>query len=92
MVSYRLKLHELPDHVKEFTNQGLLTETHLIEISKIQIDLYFIPWLITEQAWEELAEIAVSGVRKDGKKSTRATAKDVEVRSRCMGAILVRPV
>jgi hypothetical protein len=50
MVSYRLKLYDLPNHIKDFTNQGLLTETHLIEICKLQINLYFSPWLTTEQA------------------------------------------
>lgn len=78
MVGYRLRLHGLSQHIKGFVNQGLLTETHLIEITSLSIDLHFSPWLTTEEAWEELAEIAVGGVRKDGKKSTRATAKDVE--------------
>jgi hypothetical protein len=39
-------------HLKEFTTQGLLTETHLREISTLQLELYFSPWLTTEQAWE----------------------------------------
>lgn len=77
-IGYRLKLHSLPNQIKEFVNQKLLTETHLIEITKLGIDSHFVPWLTTEQAWQELAELAVRGIRKDGKKTTRATAKDVE--------------
>lgn len=55
MVSLRLKLHALPDKVKRFTSQGELTEAHLIEIARLQVDLYLSPWLTTAQAWEELA-------------------------------------
>jgi ParB/RepB/Spo0J family partition protein len=61
MVSLRLRLHALPDTINQFINQGLLKEAHLIEISQIQIDLYFLPWLTDEQAWQELAEWAGNG-------------------------------
>jgi len=49
MVSLRLKLHNMPETVKNYTNQGDLTEAHLIQISKLQIDLYLSLWLSTQQ-------------------------------------------
>lgn len=68
MVSYRLKLHQLPEKIKVFINQGSLEETHLLEISKLSIDLYFSPWLTTSQAWEELANKAIYDKGKNGSK------------------------
>jgi len=58
-ISVCLRLHTLPEKVKSFIHQGSLTETHLIQIIEIYIDVYFSPWLTTEQAWEELAAKAV---------------------------------
>lgn len=77
-VSERLKFYTLSERVKGFIQQGFMTEGHLRGITSIFTAEYFSPWLTTEQAWEELAELVVMGIRKDGKKSTRATAKDVE--------------
>lgn len=77
MVSLRLKLHRLPSRIKEFINQGLLSETHLIKIAGLQIDLYFAPWLTQEQAMLELTEKAVRDKKKNGEKSVRALEADV---------------
>ena len=49
MVSFRINLHTLPDEVKSFTNQNMITETQLIQILPLQINLYFQPWLTTDQ-------------------------------------------
>ncbi|MGB9791858.1 MAG: DNA methyltransferase [Thermacetogeniaceae bacterium] len=77
MVSYRLKLHKLPEKIKGFTNQGLLSETHLLKIAALRIDSYFAPWLTQEQAMLELAEKAVRDKKKNGEKSVRALEADV---------------
>jgi hypothetical protein len=61
----------MPDSVKTFTNQDKLKEAHLIEILGLQVDLYFSP-LTSEVAWLELAELAATGVVKNGKKTVRA--------------------
>lgn len=58
MVNYRLKLNNLSNEIKEFINQGLLEETHLIKIMQLSIDLYFSPWLTTEQAQLEICQWA----------------------------------
>jgi hypothetical protein len=68
MVAIRLKLNSLPDKVKRFTSQGLLTESHLFEIGQLQVDLY--SWLTSEQAWQELVARAVKS--KLTLKDTRA--------------------
>lgn len=44
-----VNLHTLPEEVKSFTNQNLITETQLIQILPLQIDLHFQPWLTTDQ-------------------------------------------
>ena len=49
MVSQRINLHELPDEVKKLTTQNLITETQLREILPLQLELYFSPWLTTDQ-------------------------------------------
>lgn len=78
MVSYRLDLHQMPDKIKKFISQGLLTEGHLTEVMKLSVDLYFSAWLTTPQAHLELAEKAVHDRGKNGKKSVRAVKKDVD--------------
>jgi hypothetical protein len=56
MVSNRIKLHEFPDRIKEFINQNLITETQLIQILPLSINLYFSPWLTTDQVRMKCAE------------------------------------
>ena len=77
-VSLRLKLHDLSAKIKQFILQGDLTETHLIEISTLYIDVCLSPWLTTQQAWEELAAKAVYGKGKNGDKSVRSVREDVQ--------------
>jgi hypothetical protein len=43
MVSLRLKLHRLPAELKNYVNQELLTEAHLLKISGLLIDSHFSP-------------------------------------------------
>ena len=50
IVSYRLKLNQLPEEIKDFISQGLLKEAHLTETLSLSVDLYFSPWLTTSQA------------------------------------------
>lgn len=76
-VSLRLKLHHLPEKIKGFIHQDLLTETHLVKIVEIYIDVYFSPWLTSGQAMIELAEKAVWDKKKNGEKSVRALEADV---------------
>jgi site-specific DNA-methyltransferase (adenine-specific) len=68
-VGWRLQLYYLPNHIKTFTLQDLLTETHLREIVSLRLEAYFGPWLTTQQAWEELAQDSIGlPVRKCGAK------------------------
>ena len=46
MVSLRLKLHNMSEGIKRHTSQGDLTEGHLTEISKLQVDLYPLAYLL----------------------------------------------
>jgi ParB-like chromosome segregation protein Spo0J len=71
LVSKRITLHQMPDTVKRFMNQKLLEERHLIEILALCTESYFSP-LTSEVAWLELAELAATGVTKNGKKTVRA--------------------
>jgi site-specific DNA-methyltransferase (adenine-specific) len=62
MVTYRLKLHDkLPEEIKKFITQGKLEETHCREIINLSLELYFSPWLTTEQLWLKLAKKAIDG-------------------------------
>lgn len=54
MVSYRLKLSRLPDKVKGYVSQGLVSEGHLTEIAQLSVDLHLQYWLTDESAWVEL--------------------------------------
>lgn len=76
-VSLRLKLHRLPEKIKRFIHQGLLSEAHLTRISELYLEVYFAPWLTTEQVMLELAEKAVHDKKKNGEKSVRALEADV---------------
>lgn len=78
MVSQRISLHRMSNRIKEFIRQGKINEWHLIEISGLLVDKYFGPWLTSEQAWLELAELSATGVTKNGKKTVRATGSDVK--------------
>lgn len=60
LVSIRLKFNELPDNIKDFISQGVITEEHLREISKILVTNNFSVWLTSEQAQIELAEKVIS--------------------------------
>lgn len=77
LVSVRLKLHCLPEKIKEFITQGLLSEAHLRRISDLLLESYFSPWLTSEQAMLELAEKAVHDKKKNGEKSVRSLEADV---------------
>lgn len=56
----RLKLHDkTPNKIKEFIRQDKLSEGHLEQISTLYVDVYFSPWLTTEQLWLSLAEEAI---------------------------------
>ncbi len=76
-VSLRQKLHGLPDNIKRHVNQKTLTEAHLIEISGLLVDSQLSGCLTTEEAWEEVAALAVHGRGKNGEKSVRAVRDDV---------------
>lgn len=76
-VAWRLKLNRLPENVKRFMLQGLLTEAHLRLIAGLCLEAYFTPWLTTEQAMVELAEKTVRDKQKNGEKSVRALEADV---------------
>lgn len=77
LVSVRLKLYCLPEKIKEFITQGLLSEAHLRRISDLLLESYFSPWLTPEQAMLELAEKAVHDKKKNGEKSVRALEADI---------------
>ena len=76
-VSLRLKLHRLPERVKDFIPQGLLTEAHLARIAEVYLEEYFTPWLTPDEAIVELAEKAVRDRKKNGEKSVRSLEADV---------------
>lgn len=59
MVSRRLKLNGLPDNIKKFVYQGVINETHLMQISNLCIDTHFTSWLTTDKAQLELTQHAV---------------------------------
>ena len=44
-VSQRLKYNTLPQQLKNYVGQEILSETHLMEIVGLFIDEYFSPWL-----------------------------------------------
>ena len=64
MVSYRIKLHEFPDKVKEFISQKLITEAQLTEILPLSVDLYFSLWLTTDQIREGQKAVLANEYRK----------------------------
>lgn len=75
MVSLRMSLHGLPPAVKSFTSQGILSEAHLAEIQRVQVNLY--PWLTSGRAWEELATKVARDKAKNGEKTVKATREDI---------------
>jgi hypothetical protein len=56
MVSNRIKLHELPDRIKDFTTQNLVSERQLIDILPLSLEWYFQSWLTTDQVRMKCAE------------------------------------
>ena len=78
MVGFRINLHELPDKVKDFTNQNLITETQLIQILPLQIDLHFQPWLTTDQIRLKCANELVKNCLPGFPKTVRASQEHVE--------------
>lgn len=60
MVSNRIKLHELPDKIKDFITQNLISERQLVDILPLSLELYFSPWLTTEQIRMKCAEDLIS--------------------------------
>ena len=73
MVSFRINLYKLPDKIKDFTNRNLITESQLIQILPLQIDLYFSPWVNTNdvrlKCVEELVKNCLPGIPKTVKAS-----------------------
>lgn len=67
-VSRRQKFHGLPEGIKDYVRQDLLSEGHLTEISSVCVDAHFSPWLTTQQAWEELAQWAIGHTVRDTRK------------------------
>jgi len=57
-VARRIKLHLLPEGIKQFMSQGFLTEGHFAEILGICVDSYLSGWLTTEQTQKEIIEKA----------------------------------
>ena len=49
MVGFRINLHELPDEVKKYATQNLISERQLVDILPLQLELHFSPWLTTDQ-------------------------------------------
>lgn len=79
MVTKCLKYHDqLPESIRDYVRQHLLTEDHLEKITSLFVAEHFSPWLTTEQTWEELANWVVQGRLKDGDRSVRATKQEVE--------------
>jgi ParB/RepB/Spo0J family partition protein len=80
LVSMRIRLHQLPEAVKVFIRDGLLTEAHLLEITQgiSRLIPALAPWLTAEQAWTELAAQAVRDKQKNGGKSVAALREDVK--------------
>ena len=73
MVSNRIKLHELPDGIKDFITQNLITERQLVDILPLSLELYFSPWLTTDQVRLKCAE----GINQHkGKKSDEERLED----------------
>ena len=56
MVSFRINLHKLPDKVKEFTTQGLVTERQLVDILPLQLELYFSQLTLRRDKFLKMAE------------------------------------
>ena len=56
MVSNRIKLHELPDRIKDFITQNLINERQLVDILPLSLELYFSLWLTTDQIRMKCAE------------------------------------
>ena len=61
MVSYRINLHELPERVKDFVNQNLITERQLVDILPLSLELHFSEWLTTDQVRMKCAEDLIRG-------------------------------
>jgi len=60
VVSNRLKWHnKVPQKIKEFINQFIITEKHIELITRLEADLYFSPWLTTKQLWIDIANWVV---------------------------------
>ena len=60
IVGYRINLHGLPDEVKGFTTQNLISERQLIDILPLSLEWYFQPWLTTDQIRMKCAEDLIS--------------------------------
>ena len=61
MVSYRINLHELPEGVKNFVTQNLITERQLVDILPLSLELHFSEWLTTDQVRMKCAEDLIRG-------------------------------
>ncbi len=78
IVSSRVKFYQLPDKIKEYSRQGLLTEAHLDEITSIPVNGNFEIWLTPEQITSELAEKIKHDTGKNGSKTVKATREDAK--------------
>ncbi len=64
MVSYRLSLNNMPNEIKNYVTQDMLSETHLREIIDLSLELHLSPWLTTEAAQYELCQQAIAALAK----------------------------
>jgi len=61
MVGFRINLHELPEGVKNFVTQNLITERQLVDILPLSLELHFSEWLTTDQVRMKCAEDLIRG-------------------------------
>ena len=85
IVGARIRLNRLPDKIKKYVTQNILTETHLRKILPMRMGTHFSPWLTTENLMVEMVEKIVYSIKKDGKKSVSAVEKDVAVWTKWQG-------
>ena len=78
MVSNRIKLHELPDRIKDFITQNLVSERQLVDILPLSLELYFSPWLTTDQVRMKCAEDLIKDCLPGNPKTVKASQKYID--------------
>lgn len=78
MVSFRINLHELPNEIKKYVNQGLLTETQTIELLRLSINLHFSEWLTTDEIRLRCARELIKNSLPGIPKTVRASKEYIE--------------